>query len=403
MKTDNVAIIKSSMTHASLTMPTLDVPFLKPQTVMGRNERCWCGSNRKWKHCHRDRDKQAPVPVSKHVHEMRERLMVGRCMHPAAVSGACGGGPIRAHTIQRNGGLSGIAEAGHVLSIVAAFEDLHKNNGVLVPRSVGVGSASTFSGFCNYHDTTMFRPVEVGARELSGENCFLLSFRALAYEFVMKEAAIGTLSLMRENDRGRPYEEQIAIQEHLNVMGVAYQLGLSDLMRWKLDYDAAYVGKEFQRHNAHAVSFDGVLPVVACGAFTPEVDFNGRQLQKLGVGPAGHEAVTFNLTVFDGRSVAVLGWMGNQEGPSGHFAASFVDAVRATGADAVIKLVFEQLDNTFMQPTWWSGLPHTDQSIILRHVQSGTPFGHERTKEALLGKGLTFPARVDAISSFVCR
>lgn len=392
---------KSSMTHASLTMQTLDVPVLKPQAVMGRNERCWCGSNKKWKRCHKDRDKQTPVPVSQHVHELRKRLMLGRCMHPAAVSGACGGGPIRAHTIQRNGGLSGIAEAGHVLSVVAAFEDLHKNRGALVPPLIGVGSASTFSGFCNYHDTTMFRPVEVRTRELSGENCFLLSFRALAYEFVMKEAAIAALPLMRENDRGRPYEDQVATQEGLSLMGVGYQLALSDLVRWKLDYDAAYVAKEFQRHSAHAVSFDGVLPVVACGAFTPEVDFNGRQLQKLGVGPAGHEAVTFNLTVFDGRSVAVLGWMGKQDGPAGFFAASFADAVRATGADAVTKLVFEQLENTFMKPTWWNGLSHTQQSAILRHVQSGTPFGHTRTKEALVGKGLTFPVQVDAINSYV--
>jgi len=349
-------IDKPPVTHASITMPTLDVPLLKPQAVMGRNEPCWCGSKKKWKRCHKDRDRQAPVPVSKHVHEMRERLMLGRCMHPAAVSGACGGMPIRAHTIQRNGGLSGIAEAGHVLSVKAAFEDLHKNGGVLIPRLIGVGSASTFSGFCNYHDTTMFRPVEVGAKELSSENCSLLSLRALAYEFVMKEAAIATLPLMRENDRGLSYEDQIAVQQHLNVLWAGYQLGLNDLVRWKRDYDAAYMGNDFQRHSAHAVSLDRVLPVVACGAFTPEVDFNGRQLQKLDVGPAGHEAVTFNLTVFDGRSVAVLGWMGTQEGPAGLFAASFLDAVRATGADAVIKLVFEHLENTFMKPTWWSGL-----------------------------------------------
>jgi hypothetical protein len=58
----------------------------------------------------------------------------------------------------------------------------------------------------------MFQPIEVGEKELSVENCFLLSFRALAYALITKEAAITALPLMRDNDRGRPYDEQIAIQ-----------------------------------------------------------------------------------------------------------------------------------------------------------------------------------------------
>ena len=92
------------------------------------------------------------------------------------------------------------------------------------------------------------------------------------------------------------------------------------LERWKRDYDALYVRQEFSQHDAYGVSFNEVLPVVACGAFTPEVYFNGRRLQKLGVGPAQYEATTFNLTVFDGRGVAVLGWMGKQDGPASLFA-----------------------------------------------------------------------------------
>ena len=181
------------------------------------------------------------------------------------------------------------------------------------------------------------------------------------------------------------------------MLAANQQLGLNDLKRWKLEFDAAYVEKEFRRHNSYGVSFDGVLPVVACGTFAPEIDFNGRQLQKLGVGPAGHEAVTFNLTVFDGFSVAVLGWMGKKNGPASLFAASFVDAVRLSGADAVVKLAFEQLENTFMKPSWWSDLTPTEQAIIFRHVQSGTPFGDAGTFRS---QGLTFSAKVDA-NSFI--
>jgi hypothetical protein len=161
--------------------------------------------------------------------------------------------------------------------MVTAFEDLHKNSGALIPRLVSVGSASTFTGFCNHHDTTMFRPVEVGAKELSLENCFQLSFRALAYELITKEAAFATAPLLRDNDRGRPYDEQVIIQEILNALMVGQQRGMNDLVRWKRDYDAIYLEQGFNQYNSYGVSFDTILPVVACGAFTPEVDFIRRR------------------------------------------------------------------------------------------------------------------------------
>jgi hypothetical protein len=67
---------------------------------------------------------------------------------------------------------------------------MYKNGGKVIPRKMGVRTASTFFGFCSRHDTEMFRPVEYGHRGLTNENCFLLSFRALAYEVIMKRCAL---------------------------------------------------------------------------------------------------------------------------------------------------------------------------------------------------------------------
>jgi hypothetical protein len=388
------------MAHSSLGAPTLVVPRLNAQRTMRRNERCWCGSNKKWKHCHKDREDQTPGPILQHVHELREKLREGRCVHPDAGSGACSGEAISAHTIQRNGGLSAIAELGHVISIKTAFEDLHKNSGAFIPRLVGVRSASTFRGFCNLHDTTMFSPVEAGEKRLNSENCFLLSFRALAYELVIKQAAIDSLPLLRDNDKGRPFEEQVAIQEQLNALEAGYRLSLDYLERWKLRYDAIYLSRDFRAHKTRAVAFDGILPVAACGAFMPEFDFEGRHLQKLDVGPANQEQVTFNLTVFDGRSVAVLGWVGEQGGPAAEFAGSFAEAAKVNGADAAARLAFEYVENTYMRPSWWEGLPLAPRSKAISHMHSGTPFGPRRTSKNVAEKQSTFDFKVDAVEFF---
>ena len=84
-----------------------------------------------------------------------------------------------------------------MLSIKAAYQDLRKNGGKLIPRKMGVRTASTFFGFCSRHDAEMFRPVEYGTVGITNENCFLLSFRALAYEVIMKHCALSLMPLHR--------------------------------------------------------------------------------------------------------------------------------------------------------------------------------------------------------------
>jgi SEC-C motif len=129
---------------------------------MGRNERCWCGSGKKWKLCHLGREQQEPVNVYEHMRAMRDQFGKGRCSHPEAGPDTCGGRVIRSHTIQKHGGLAAIAEDGHVISVRSAFERLRYNEGQIIPAKMGVNRASTFLGFCDRHDSEMFKSVENG-------------------------------------------------------------------------------------------------------------------------------------------------------------------------------------------------------------------------------------------------
>ena len=122
---------------------------------------------------------------------MRTELTKGAyCLHPEASPDTCGTRIIRAHTIQRKGGLAQITENGHVISVKAGFEDIFKNEGQVIPRQISARDASTFTGFCDRHDNEMFKPVEAGRPILNEETIFLLSFRALAYELYTKESAL---------------------------------------------------------------------------------------------------------------------------------------------------------------------------------------------------------------------
>jgi hypothetical protein len=241
-------------------------------------------SGKKWKWCHKDRHTQKPVPSGQASALLTAEFAKGYCSYPSAEAGpaTCSEKIIRAHTVQRSTGLAGIAESGHVISAKAAFKDLVKNDGRLVPREVGVHDASTFMGFCNKHDTAMFRAVEAGDVALTQKTCFLLSFRTLAFELFEKQAALRHVEIERDFDKGRPFEDQCYIQQHLHFYREGILRGLSDLQQWKAVYDTAFIEQQFNAFRFFGVAFSGILPVVGCGGFYPEFDFEGRPLQKFG-------------------------------------------------------------------------------------------------------------------------
>jgi hypothetical protein len=161
---------------------------------MRPNDRWWCNSGRKWKKCHRGRDEQSQLPVGQHVAKMREAMQLKYCSHPETGPG-CSNTIVNSHTIQKRGGLTAISERGHVLSVQAAFEQIHRNSGNILPIPVGVGTASTFTGFCDTHDDEMFAIAEKGPVNLNAEGSFVLSYRALAYEPYKKNTAVSAAEI----------------------------------------------------------------------------------------------------------------------------------------------------------------------------------------------------------------
>jgi hypothetical protein len=221
----------------------------------------------------------------------------------------------------------------------------------------------------------MFKPVEAGQPALNEETVFLLAFRALAYELYMKQSALSCLPIQRENDKGKPFEAQCFVQQYLHAYEYGLKRGLADVTRWKSEYDTAFINKKFDRFRFYSVAFSEILPVMACGAFHPEFDFDGKSLQLLGRGEAPFEHMTYNLTALDGVSVLVFGWTEESGGPAAQFVGSYQNVPSAQKADAAIRLAFEQVENIYMKPSWWNGLDRAIQEDAIQRTRSGTGLG----------------------------
>jgi hypothetical protein len=123
---------------------------------LGRNDPCWCGSGKKFKKCHLNREAAPPRTIQEVIETGQMAYAQKLCLHPDAST--CKRGIIKAHSVQRNGGLSAIAVRGKVYGIRENnVGDLSKTNGLLAPKLVGAGNASTFTGMCGFHDDETFR------------------------------------------------------------------------------------------------------------------------------------------------------------------------------------------------------------------------------------------------------
>jgi hypothetical protein len=340
---------------------------LRPQRRMRANALCWCGSGVKWKRCHRNRADDETVNYFEASEVLRKSFAQKICLHPSAPQGC--GRVIGAHTLQRSGVLSKIADDGHVYGCKEGVHHLHQTNGRVLPARVGIKKASTFNGFCQEHDAELFLPIERGTVPLNAKTALLFALRAVAYELYNKSASVDAAEVLLTADAGRPFEEQAFIQQVVQARITASREGLEDVKRLKSTLDKAYTSGDYSGLRMYAVEFGTGLPIVSTGAFYPVQGFDGLKLQSLT--EVDLETVVFALTYSGDRSVAIFAWRDKTDGPAQTFVNSFASLPDRDKATAAGLLAFVHLENTHLQPRWWEGLGESVQTAIDRFISTG--------------------------------
>ena len=335
---------------------------------------CWCTSGKKWKFCHKDREKQVRLSFGKMNAELSKYFSTGPCQHPDASLVNCSTpSSIQSHTIQRRGGLAAIAEDGHVYSTKKAFIEIDKRNGQIGMAKIGVGKASTFPGFCSRHDTELFRPVELAESKLDIYNGFLLSFRALTYELATKDAQLRFSIASKEFiDNGASFEHQAAIQNYLSIEQRGIEQGLAGVAALKEKYGESLLKNDLHGFSFFGVEFNGVFPFAVAGAFLPEFDFSGVQLQEIkNDSPQNH--IALNITQLGDKTCVGFGWFGGPNCAAARLVQSFKSIPDDEKSNAVLVLALEHLENFFCKPSWWDGLAPDISARLHKKVAGGLP------------------------------
>lgn len=336
-----------------------------------RNERCWCGSGRKYKHCHLGRDTEPALPFGAISSEMWKAGRVRTCLHPDASSQSCGT-VISAHTLQRARVLRTIADQGnHVLTFYPYERD---DDGRLKLHKRGWNQASTFTAFCSRHDGSTFGPLELNPFRATKEQIFLIAYRAICWEFHQKTETIRAMTKARDLvDRGQPKPVQMRVQRDLRLYLAALQKGLSDLTRAKVQMDAALRSSDYSSFVAYEVELQGQLSIAATGAVTPDRSLNGATLQVLENPNTNIQWFAFGVDIKESGASAVFLWPKGDEVPR-----KYIDEIDALSdqqlGEFLVQFFFGHCENTYFSSSWWDSLNPEERRHIERLASNSNPY-----------------------------
>lgn len=343
-----------------------------------RNQPCWCGSGKKYKHCHFNRETETPVPLHEANQEFLSAFSKRKCLAPESWLEDCSNNIGRAHTVSRGASLAKIARDGHVYAFKFDLPKIRTGKGVLTPELTGVRSASTFRGFCNHHDNFIFAPIEKSEFSYTAEQCFLLGYRAISKEQYTKQASFSLSEFRRSADRDKPFNEQQIHQLENSLYEMGERASLADSQKRKAYYDDILDNRSFDRSRAHIIVLSDVPKLMCSGAWFPEKDLDGNKLQDLTDLETYAHTITCNVFANGEIGYIVFQWIDSADEICRRYVQSILSSDEKALSVTIADLIVASIEGVVFAPDWYDTLKHSSKDYIAQRLAySALPFDYE--------------------------
>lgn len=292
------------------------------------------------------------------LNEQKKQRNRGRCLHYDA--GHRCQEVINAHSIQKSGLLSTIAQNGHVYTLAAEISDLKKTYGNPAYKKKGINKVSTFLGFCKHHDNKLFKPIDDQHLIPTDQQVLLYAYRSLAREMFVKENVLTQLKRWIKNT------DHNFMKQYLEDYRASTEFGFKNLVRHKLQYDKSLKSRSF--HDVRYVLFmSNEKPTIAfSGLLYPDFDFMGRQLQNLGNRQKQLELITFCSAPMANGWGYLFSWHNTSSSVCTEYMRSLATMMHEghNVSDFLFRMVILNCENCAISPEWWELLSERQREEI---------------------------------------
>lgn len=347
----------------------IDLKIKERDTIIEPYEICPCGSDKKFKFCCYQKARNSKpkdysnYTLSRRSHEINKHWdnTDFKCCF-ATDKENCSPIIKDAHAIQNNRILNRISEGGHLYSIRTNF-----NNGFpeAIFKQISRNKASTFFGFCDTHDTELFKPIEVTPYIGTKKQNFLLAFRAFALEYHMKMRALENFrNLFKENPSLLLQPEAVR----------SYKVAKTDVMDYDHNYNllSGYIAEEnFSSIRTFSKTLDFEINFAACSFFAVATDFEGNVLNDI------HDLdieimpeIYLNIFPVEGESHIVLSYDRKYD----YMYESYFEQLEKVDMNDLLShlsyLVIEYTENIYFKPSWVDSFSEKKKKSILDSFRS---------------------------------
>lgn len=321
-------------------------------------------------------DEEKLVRIRKIMSDFNKESRISECFYHK--KSECTGTIKQAHSLQRNGKLSLIeadVNGQNVLYSAISFESSPQQF-VAKLKPIGKAVASTFYGFCDHHDTSLFSPIENFAYFDSNEHNFLHSYRSFAH------------SWHRKNEELKLYSGNSWIgfdvipKEYSDQMLEGVRSALQDLNPLKTQLDEFIEAKDYSALEYFVFEYQACIPLGVSSIISVFSTFKNQTIIDILNYRTEENWSSLIITVFpeQDKTVCILAAFPNDTG-----AMLFLDELDTLSdfelGHCVTSLMLGYAENMFFSPLIWNKLTSKEQSrLILELNQSASNASQKFTK-----------------------
>lgn len=161
-----------------------------------------------------------------------ENYNPNECLCPVSMKNSCDSqqnvNAIKSHSVSRDQNLTKISENNEIYSFKTKLKNGKFSFNYNFEKEK-IRSASTYLGFCSFHDNLLFKKIDKGIDPLNNEDFFMIRYRLLGKEIRSHEINIYKLNKIvnffkwiNKNKKNKYLEGQKKIEKYINNMNIEY-------------------------------------------------------------------------------------------------------------------------------------------------------------------------------------
>jgi len=280
----------------------------------------------------------------------------------------CVGKIKQAHSIQRNGRLSIIESEVNKNLSVYSFVNFKSDDKSVISDLVPLGKkeASTFFGFCDYHDTNLFSPIENFAFDGSNKHLFLHSYRSFAHSYHKKKE-----ELKYWNNFEKTKFDTIMSPIMKSYMLWGNEVALKELEKSKKFLDEALDNNDWDSLEYLYYEKEGLYPFAVSSQMSPKVTYKSIAMNNHEDPNTPYENPIITFLPDKTSTIAIIAVF-PYEKKSIKLVEELESLIDLKLEKAITSLIIANCENTFFSPLFWNSLNRRGKRLLLDEFINNT-------------------------------